>query len=278
MLPTLCNHPVPNYTWWHRGWLRFTGNSCSSWNNQEEIKWNWTEGDDKIKQTSVSGIFHLGPGSVIYFCFCIKSLNDLTTTEHFFSFLFFLSFFFLHNLKVQWVFCCCCAYFCQMMPIKCPMQKIDIDQNGSSVSRPCVQCAWTGWRTWSACVAMAPASCAGTEWASAPLPQGHRAPHPPLLEAPPPKRLWLSFLLKLSPTTPASATALPAACAARKNLGSTCVSQPRASTNVLFYATYPSLNRARTEFRLQSEGGKERGKQKKHKKSWLFLIENGQLC
>lgn len=36
------------------------------------------------------------------------------------------------------------------------------------VRRPCVRCVWTGWRTWSSCVAMAHASCAGTEWASAP--------------------------------------------------------------------------------------------------------------
>lgn len=34
--------------------------------------------------------------------------------------------------------------------------------------RPCVPCVWTGWRTWSSCAATAPASCAGTEWASAP--------------------------------------------------------------------------------------------------------------
>lgn len=36
------------------------------------------------------------------------------------------------------------------------------------VCRPCVRCAWTGWRTWSSCAATEPASCAGIEWASVP--------------------------------------------------------------------------------------------------------------
>lgn len=45
-----------------------------------------------------------------------------------------------------------------------------INANGcpASLCRPCVPSAWTGWRTWSSCAATAPASCAGTEWASAP--------------------------------------------------------------------------------------------------------------
>lgn len=38
----------------------------------------------------------------------------------------------------------------------------------TSRNRPCVLCAWTGWRTWSSCAATEPASCAGIEWASVP--------------------------------------------------------------------------------------------------------------
>lgn len=44
----------------------------------------------------------------------------------------------------------------------------DTDRCPASPCRPCVPSAWTGWRTWSSCAATAPASCAGTEWASAP--------------------------------------------------------------------------------------------------------------
>lgn len=42
------------------------------------------------------------------------------------------------------------------------------DGCSASPCRPCVPSVWTGWRTWSSCAATAPASCAGTEWASAP--------------------------------------------------------------------------------------------------------------
>lgn len=42
------------------------------------------------------------------------------------------------------------------------------DRCSACPRRPCVPSVWTGWRTWSSCAATAPASCAGTEWASAP--------------------------------------------------------------------------------------------------------------
>lgn len=38
----------------------------------------------------------------------------------------------------------------------------------TSRSRPCVRCVWTGWKTWSSCVATALASCVATAWASVP--------------------------------------------------------------------------------------------------------------
>lgn len=47
-------------------------------------------------------------------------------------------------------------------------QNMTCDRFSSSICRPCVRCVWTGWRTWSSCAAMAPASCVGTEWASVP--------------------------------------------------------------------------------------------------------------
>lgn len=61
----------------------------------------------------------------------------------------------------------------QVRPLGIPIsgrvpQRANADGCSASPCRPCVPSVWTGWRTWSSCAATAPASCAGTEWASAP--------------------------------------------------------------------------------------------------------------
>lgn len=47
-------------------------------------------------------------------------------------------------------------------------RRANADGCSASPCRPCVPSVSTGWRIWSSCAATAPASCAGTEWASAP--------------------------------------------------------------------------------------------------------------
>lgn len=88
----------------------------------------------------------------------------------------------------------------------------------TSRNRPCVRCAWTGWRTWSSCAAMAPASCAGTEWASAP--SAARPLSAASSSTRDPKTFFFFFLLSLSleahPDHARNATTTPAAAAAAR--------------------------------------------------------------
>lgn len=98
----------------------------------------------------------------------------------------------------------------------------------TSRNRPCVRCVWTGWRTWSSCAATAPASCVGTEWASAPS-----AARPSSAASSstrhPPQTLSFSLFLLLNPTptTPANkATITPPAAAAPAPPSSQHPSQP----------------------------------------------------
>lgn len=105
------------------------------------------------------------------------------------------------------------------------------DRCSPSTCRPCVLCVSTGWRTWSSCAATAPASCAGTEWASAPS-----AAKPSSAESSCTRRLTPPPAHFLSLSNHSRRDTIARAAAARP---SWChpVSQPRASSGVLLNTT-----------------------------------------
>lgn len=114
----------------------------------------------------------------------------------------------------------------------------------TSVCRPCVRCVWTGWRTWSSCVATAPASCVGTEWASAPsaarpssAASSSTRPTPHTPQNTHTDTFYLSLLLKPTPTTPAKPQSHQLLLLLLDHPHSTWVSQPRAFLNVLLDTT-----------------------------------------
>lgn len=109
-------------------------------------------------------------------------------------------------------------------------QNMTHDRFSSSVCRPCVRCVWTGWRTWSSCAAMAPASCVGTEWASAPSAARLSNAASSSTRSPPPQ-----LTLYPTPDHARKATVTPAAAAWPSSHHS--ISQPRALSNVLLDTT-----------------------------------------
>lgn len=123
----------------------------------------------------------------------------------------------------------------------------------TSRNRPCARCVWTDWRTWSSCVAMAPASCVGTEWANAPS-----AARPSSVASSctrPSERTLSSF--KAHTDHARNATSTPAAA---------ILTAPESASHVLFYTTDTLL------ILLLFSGGISVTKQGKENLNWLKSI------